>query len=244
MPKNWWKVGELAKQAGLSVRTLHYYDEIGLLSPTQYSEAGYRLYSRADITRLHQIQSLKQLGFSLEKIQEMLSQPNCSLLQVVQWHLQYVQQQIVCQQQLFQRLQKIAESLARHEQVSIEKLIETMEAMNMFEKYFTKEQLTELEERRTLVGETRLKAVEEEWPVLIAQVQAEMAQGTDPTSSVVQALAHRWMGLINEFTGGNPEIAKSLKTMYEQEPSVATQNCLDPKMMAYIGQAIAHAKNS
>ena len=62
------KVGELAKRTGVSVRTLHYYDEIGLLSPSHRSEAGYRLYSAEDIARLQQIKSLRQLGFRLEEI--------------------------------------------------------------------------------------------------------------------------------------------------------------------------------
>lgn len=242
MKKKWWRVGELAKQAGLSVRTLHYYDEIGLLSPTQHSVAGYRLYSSADITRLHQIQSLKQLGFSLEKIQQLLGQEDCSLLQVVQWHMQYLEQQIANQQQLYHRLEKIAGSLVRQEQVSVEKLIETMEAMNMFEKYFTQEQLADLERRREIVGEDRLKAVGQEWPVLIAEVRAEMEKGTDTSSSVVQALAKRWIGLINEFTGGNPQHAQSLQAMYQQEQSVTAKTGLDPEIMSYIGKAIANLK--
>ena len=53
------KVGELARQTGLSVRTLHYYDEIGLLSPSYRTETGYRLYAAVDIARLQQIKSLR-----------------------------------------------------------------------------------------------------------------------------------------------------------------------------------------
>ncbi|WP_263404975.1 MerR family DNA-binding transcriptional regulator [Pseudomonas aeruginosa] len=52
------KVGELAKQTGLTVRALHHYDDIGLLQPSARSDAGYRLYTPKDITRLHQIQAL------------------------------------------------------------------------------------------------------------------------------------------------------------------------------------------
>jgi DNA-binding transcriptional MerR regulator len=61
------KVGDLAKQTAVSVRTLHYYDEIGLLSPSGRTESGYRLYATQDIVRLQQIVSLRQIGFSLEK---------------------------------------------------------------------------------------------------------------------------------------------------------------------------------
>lgn len=66
MRSSLWRVGELAKRTGVSVRTLHWYEEIGLLSPSQRSEAGHRLYAAEDLGRLQQIQSLRQLGFSLD----------------------------------------------------------------------------------------------------------------------------------------------------------------------------------
>ena len=59
------KVGKLAKQTGVSIRTLHHYDEIGLLKPSHRTEAGHRLYTPGDIARLQQIKSLQHLGFSL-----------------------------------------------------------------------------------------------------------------------------------------------------------------------------------
>lgn len=68
MPQEVWKVGELAEQTGLSVRTLHYYDEIGLLTPSQRTASGHRLYAPGDVIRLQQIKSLRQLGFPLEEI--------------------------------------------------------------------------------------------------------------------------------------------------------------------------------
>jgi hypothetical protein len=61
-----WKVGELAKRTGLSVRTLHHYEEIGLLSPSSRTEAGHRLYATDDIVRLQQIKSLCHMAFFLE----------------------------------------------------------------------------------------------------------------------------------------------------------------------------------
>src|SRR5207253_9064656 len=67
------KVGELAKHSGLTVRTLHHYDHIGLLSPSARSDAGYRLYSQDDVARLHAIQALRHLGLSLPDIARMLT---------------------------------------------------------------------------------------------------------------------------------------------------------------------------
>jgi MerR family transcriptional regulator, thiopeptide resistance regulator len=71
-----------------------------------------------------------------------------------------------------------------------------------------------------------------------------MEQGTNPASERVQALARRWMGLVEEFTGGNPEIEKSLRTMYEQEPAVRERAGIDPQIFAYLSKAIAAAKGA
>ena len=91
------KVGDLAKQTGVSVRTLHYYDEIGLLSPSHRTEAGYRLYDETDIIRLQQIVSLRQIGFTLEQIRDCLEQHEFSPRHVVQLHLSKLQEQIALQ---------------------------------------------------------------------------------------------------------------------------------------------------
>ena len=67
------KVGDLARRTGLTVRTLHHYDEVGLLKPSGRSDAGYRLYSQADVQRLHGIQTMRQMGLALGDIAELLA---------------------------------------------------------------------------------------------------------------------------------------------------------------------------
>lgn len=78
-----WKVGELAQDTGLTVRTLHHYDRIGLLSPSRRSPAGHRLYAGADIVRLQQIMSLKYLGFSLDEIGALIDNPDFNPIEVI-----------------------------------------------------------------------------------------------------------------------------------------------------------------
>jgi MerR family transcriptional regulator, thiopeptide resistance regulator len=70
-----WTVGEAASLAKVSVRTLHHYDEIGLLSPTARTEAGYRLYESGDLERLQQIMLFRELGFSLDDIHAIMLDP-------------------------------------------------------------------------------------------------------------------------------------------------------------------------
>jgi len=86
------------------------------------------------------------------------------------------------------------------------------------------------------------RQVEAEWPRLIAEVRAEMDRGADPASEPVQTLARRWMGLVHEFSGGNPEIEKAVQTMYEKEPEFNCQNGIDGAMLGYMNKAIAVTK--
>ncbi|MFA5844847.1 MAG: MerR family transcriptional regulator [Coriobacteriia bacterium] len=70
-----YRVGEVAKLAHVSVRTLHHYDEAGLLTPSHRSEAGYRLYTEADLERLQQVLFYKELGFGLDEIRGLMADP-------------------------------------------------------------------------------------------------------------------------------------------------------------------------
>jgi DNA-binding transcriptional MerR regulator len=241
------KVGDLAKQTGISVRTLHYYDEIGLLVPSHRTEAGYRLYGEADIIRLQQIVSLRQIGFSLEQIQTCLEQQEFSPHHVVQLHLSRLGEQIALQQQLYDRLEAIATRLRARsrvaelstETISIQEFIQLIEVTTMIGKYYSPEQQEYLKARGKLLGEERIRQVELEWQELIQQARTEMDQGTDPASESVQALAQRWRSLIEEFTGGNPDIERSLKQMYQQEGAeVASRGAVDAAVMEYMSRAM------
>ncbi len=70
-----WTVGEVARLAKVSVRTLHHYDSIGLLSPTGRTEAGYRLYGMTDLERLQQVLFFRELGLPLEEIRRVMLDP-------------------------------------------------------------------------------------------------------------------------------------------------------------------------
>ncbi|MGV0028295.1 MerR family transcriptional regulator [Phormidesmis priestleyi] len=243
------KVGDLAKQTGVSVRTLHYYDEIGLLSPSHRTEAGYRLYDETDIIRLQQIVSLRQIGFSLEQIRECLERDQFSPHHVVQLHLSQLKEQMALQQQLYARLDAIATRLQSTETVSIQEFIQLIEVTTMIEKYYSPEQQEYLKARREAVGEERIRQVEAEWPQLMEQVRAEMEKGTDPTHESVQALARRWLSLIAEFTGGDPGITRSLNTLYQQEGSEAASRgmVVEPEataMWEFMGKALSALEQS
>ncbi|HEX6910334.1 MAG TPA: MerR family transcriptional regulator [Longimicrobium sp.] len=233
-----WKVGELAKQTGMTVRTLHHYDEIGLLSPSHRTAAGHRLYGEADVARLQQVASLRSLGFPLDQIRDVLNQGRLSPLDIVRMHAARMREQLKTQQRLVERLDALAAGLGEAHSVSAAQLIATIEEINMFEKYYTPEQLDYLAQRREQVGEARMHEVQGEWARLHADVQAAMDAGTDPCDPAVQALARTWKGLIEEFTGGDAGVRQSLNNLYQNEDSVHGMNVAAMRpMMEYIGRA-------
>jgi DNA-binding transcriptional MerR regulator len=76
-----WSVGEVARIAGVTVRTLHHYDEIGLLSPSDRTASGHRRYDRADLHRLQQVLFYRELGFGLDQVAGLLDQPDVDPLE-------------------------------------------------------------------------------------------------------------------------------------------------------------------
>jgi MerR family transcriptional regulator, thiopeptide resistance regulator len=244
-----WKVGELAKRTGLSVRTLHYYDEIGLLSPSQRTDSGHRLYTAGDVVRLQQIKSLRALGFSLREIRDCLDRPDFPLRRVIQLHLSRLRERIELQRRLCDRLEEVTDRLGSGEEVSSEEFVNTvMEVIKMserLEKYYTPEQLEYLEQRRSELGGERIRRAEAEWSELMEQVRAEMEAGTDPSSERVQALARRWMELVREFTGGDPGIERSVDNMWQQEENIHGIDTGEMReMMAYVSRATAKSKEA
>jgi DNA-binding transcriptional MerR regulator len=71
-----WTVGETARLAKVSVRTLHHYDQLGLLSPSSRTDSGYRLYEAEDLERLHRVMVFRELGFSLGEISQIVTDPD------------------------------------------------------------------------------------------------------------------------------------------------------------------------
>jgi DNA-binding transcriptional MerR regulator len=208
----------------MTVRTLHHYEAVGLLSPSGRTGSahgsGHRLFTAADVARLQQVLSLKQLGFGLEQIREFLTRADYDPRQVIRLHLARVRGQAAELKRLEDRLTALAEALEKAEVVSADMFLTTIEEMTMIEKYYTPEQLDSLQKRREEVGEERIREGPQLWADLGAAVQAEIDAGTDPADPKAQELARRWFGLVNEFTGGDPSIFHSLRNMYQNEARI------------------------
>jgi DNA-binding transcriptional MerR regulator len=222
------KIGELAKRTGLTVRALHHYDAIGLLSPSARSDAGYRLYNPADIARLHRIQALRRFGMSLADIGAYLTRPDLPLAAVVAQQIDMLTQQIEQASTLRARLSRLHGQLAQGQEPDLADWLATLEQMSMYVKYFSQEEL------KQLPLYTEAASVEEEWKSLVESVRALMGSGATPADAQSQALAKRWMAMVVRDTAANPVLFAKLNAMHEQEPAVQEQTGITPALMGFI----------
>jgi DNA-binding transcriptional MerR regulator len=238
-----WRVGELASATGLTVRTLHHYDRIGLLTPRERTGSGYRLYGADEVRRLYQIVALRRLGLSLGDVARVLLSEDADARSTIERHLGALEREIEQQEQLRYRLRRLLDAVSRAETTDPNEYVDILEVMSLHENYYTPEQLAQLEERRKEFGDEGIRKVEQEWADLIAAVEKEYAAETDPSDPRVQELAHKWQSLIEMFTGGDPEIRASLQKMYETEgPEKASRGMVKPELMDYVARAMGSGK--
>ena len=169
-----WKIGELARRTGLTVRTLHHYDEIGLLSPAERSDGGHRVYDEADVQRLYRIVSLRSLGFPLDAIAQALDSQAFDPREAVDDHLRRLEAQIAQEQQLLDKLRMLSDRL------DADDFLTTIEELTMRERYYTPEQLDQLEQRRQPLGEDAIKDVEREWGEIFATLKRRWTTAPTP----------------------------------------------------------------
>jgi DNA-binding transcriptional MerR regulator len=244
------KVGELARRTGLTVRTLHHYDEVGLLTPHRRTAAGYRLYGPEELSRLTRILVLRRLGLTLDEVRSWLDDPEMSLERTLDLQIERLRNEIEGSKALLRKLETVA-ALVREAPDSGsdsrrglgERLIETVEMMTMYEKHYSAEQLRALEKRAEELGPDRIREVEQQvWPNLIAEGRAAMGRGVDPASDEAAGLAERWMGLVAEFTGGDPGIAKGVRRVWESDDAPRRETGIDAEMFGWIQRADAARK--
>jgi MerR family transcriptional regulator, thiopeptide resistance regulator len=210
------KVGELAQRTGLTVRTLHHYDAIGLLRPSLRTEAGHRLYTAGDVARLQQILSLRQIGLALEEIRGCLDASGFAPLEMLRRQIERLQQQIALEQQLCERLEGLARYFRSAGEVPAEEFLHTMEVMTMIEKLYTPEQMQQFEDAAKQVGPDEIRAVEDAWTDLLAAVRAR--RDLDPAHPEAQALLTRWEALQERTMQGYkafPELKQAIADNYK-----------------------------
>jgi MerR family transcriptional regulator, thiopeptide resistance regulator len=229
------KVGELAERAGLTVRTLHHYDSIGLLRPSARSDAGYRLYDRDDVARLQQIQALRKFGMALADVGTYLDSPDASPLAIIEGQLASLDRQIEEATQMRQQLLRVHAQLSQGEKPELATWLSTLEQMTMYDKYFSKQEL----EQMPMFQDQRARS---EWQQVVTQVQEMMDGAVPPHDEKVKSLARRWLTMLDRDTAGDHYLALKLNNMHENEPQAQRESGITPELKRYIMRAIGEVK--
>jgi DNA-binding transcriptional MerR regulator len=238
-----YRVHEFAELAGVTVRTLHHYDKLGLLKPKRRTAAGYRLYEDADLGRLEQVVALRFLGMSLRQILPLLNDGGPELRNALRMQRRLL---LGKRKMLDRAIQAIgeAEREGAPGPAALRKIIEVIEMEtnnDWMAKYHTEESKAKVEARKHLWSPELQECVSRQWAELIADVEAVL--GEDPAGDKGKALAARWKALVEEFTGGDREIAASVGRMWSDRTNwPADMNTRFPKIRPEVWAFIAEAQ--
>ncbi|MGO1759192.1 MerR family transcriptional regulator [Mammaliicoccus vitulinus] len=193
-------VKELAKIVGISVRTLHHYDDINLLNPSNISESGYRLYSEDNLDRLQQILFFKELDFPLKKIKEILDDPSFDKQEALHMHKKLLMNK---RKRIDQMIQTIDQT-TRHMKGEInmtkeEKFIGFDFNKNEYEaearEKWGGKTVEHANKRIHNLSETEKKSKEEEMNEIF-RAFAEYRE-TSPESEAAQSIVQKWYDYLN-----------------------------------------------
>jgi len=216
-------VKAFANDAGVTVRTLHLYDRLGLLKPAALTASGYRLYGEAELERLEQILALRFVGFNLEQIKELLRGPIPPLLVALRMQREVVARQKRRLESALAAIDEVERTLERDESAdrwkALQAVIEVFKVKNDWDwtkSLYSEEARAKLEEN---LSETSREAIEQgqrAWATLLAQIEEAARNGVDPEGAAARAMAERYRELLAQFTRGNAEIAAGLNKLWSE----------------------------
>ncbi|SPF56564.1 Transcriptional regulator, MerR family [Candidatus Sulfopaludibacter sp. SbA4] len=248
-----YRTQEFAELASVTVRALHHYDRLDLLKPRR-TDAGYRLYGVRDLERLEQIVALKFLGLSLKQIKALLEREKLELSAALRMQRKVLEQRRSLLDRAIRAIREAESAVKPGRQTDaavLKKIIEVIEMQDNTDwmlKYHTPEARQKVEARRQLWSPELQERVSKQWAGLMAEV--ETALGEDPAGPRVQALAERWIKLVEEFTGGDQEIAAGVRRLYADQanwPAGFQQQAkpfMNPEVWTLMQKAIAIRKAS
>ena len=241
-----YTVSQLAKMAGVSVRTLHHYDHIGLLKPSSRTQAGYRLYERQDLLRLQQILFFRELDLPLNEIQSILDDPEFDQIRSLESHRRQLQGRMERLARLLSTIDKTIQRLTEDEMtLTDEELYEgfTPEQIERYKReareMYGPELVAESERRVRSMSKAQWNAVKEEGD----QVTRAIAETADraPGDPQVQALIARHYAWIERFYPASAEVYRGLGRGYAEHPDFRRfYDKYRPGLADFMQAAMAH----
>lgn len=218
-----YQVGEVAGLTGVSVRTLHHYDRIGLLRPQQRTAAGYRLYGEQELLRLQQILTLRYLGFPLKRIGELLDRPDFDLAASLRVQERVLRDRMAELARITAVLGKLVTAYRQDGDWNWDLVIHASETVaaglasqeNSMSELFTPEQMEQFAELAERTPAEEMIAIQDGWSALLPDVRA--SYDLDPASPEAQALAERWDALtartVRAYESA-PQLVEALRENY------------------------------
>lgn len=216
-----FRIKELSKLTSVTVRTLHYYHEIGLLKPSGKTYGGHRLYSEKDMSRLQQIITLKFLGFTLDQIVKIDSMPESSLKKALKAQSKLMNAKAKTLTKASELLDDIVNHLEVNDSVNwknIAKIIEVIQVSEInqeawYDKHLTKNERMELEEISKRYTKEFWDNYSRRWDDLFKEVEVNLH--TDPGSKIGMQLIKQWLALVDEVYPPESELRKKLWEGYK-----------------------------
>jgi DNA-binding transcriptional MerR regulator len=221
-----YTVQQLATLAGVSVRTLHYYDEIGLLQPARVEKNGYRYYEEKELLTLQQILFFRELDFSLEDIQRIVSSPYFDMRQALRDQRKLIELKKNRLNRLIQTIDKTIKKLNKETSMDDQELYGnfTKEEMNQYteearERWGSTDAFKQSQERVKKFTKDDWKRIGEESDRILKGMVAHMQEG--PANAAVQTLIAEHYHSLRHFYEPNLQIYRGLAEMYAADPRFA-----------------------
>jgi MerR family transcriptional regulator, thiopeptide resistance regulator len=244
--ENAWSVGEVARLAGVTVRTLHHYDRIGLLHPTVRSAAGYRGYDQADLARLQRILGYRELGFGLDEIAGLLNDPSSDPVAQLRRQHGLVLEQMERLARIAAVLEKTMEAHAMGIRLTAEEMLEvfgdhdpTQHAEEAQERWGGTDAYRQSQQRTSSYDKDDWLRIRAEQEAVEARLAASMAAGlpADGPEAMDAAEAHRRQ--IGNFYDCSSQLHVGLAEMYLADPRfTAHYEQRAPGLAQYLHDAI------
>ena len=220
-----YTIKKLATLAGISVRTLHYYDEIGLLKPDFRAANGYRQYGEKAIIRLQQIMFFRELDFSLEEIKTIISRPDFDVLEALQAHKVLLTKRKERINQLLATVEKTIKNIKGEDLMEIKEYYQGFsdEQIKKYREEVTQrwgeKSLKDSEARVKKMGKEKFDAVQAESDRIFRTIANNMSKGYD--SKIVQTEVAKWRQWLENFHHYPDEAVSGLGRMYSENPEFA-----------------------
>ncbi|NRB46207.1 MAG: MerR family transcriptional regulator [Saprospiraceae bacterium] len=247
-----YSVKEVAQLSGISVRTLHYYDQIGLLKPYKRTEAGYRHYGHRELLRLQQILFYKELDFPLKEIVAFLEEPEFHLIEALEDHKTALLARQKRIDHLVETIEKTIRQLKEDDIITKPEMLYEGLAKEMGTTYrqaaikaYGKEKITHSESELMKLGKEGFKQLRARWTAINDELFERREES--PISPAIQALIARHYQLIRQFWGTvnssdkQAEAYAGLGTLYTQDERYCLRDGqAQPKFATFLQKAMRH----